>query len=117
MKPCEQGRQLFSEERLPRPQFLALEKRKDGNDVASVDIEGRAIERREWRDHLLDLVRQEPKKCVLPSHARGIGAFYPHDELSSPEDSASRVREKALEARGNSHPIAIGDGFGFWFKP
>ena len=40
MQTCEQGRQLLSEEHLARPQFLALNKRKDGNDVATVDIEG-----------------------------------------------------------------------------
>ena len=85
--------------------------------MARVDIEGRAIERREWRNHLLDLVRQEPKKCVLPSHTRGIGRFYSHDELSSPEDSAGRVGEKSLEARRDTHPVAIGDGFWEWFEP
>ena len=113
---CEQRRQLLSEKRLVRPQLLALEKRKDGNDVATVDIEGCAVERREWRDHLLDLVRQEPKKRVLPADALGIGVFYPHDELSSPEDPACRVGEKSLPTIGSDHAVAFGDLFGDWFE-
>ena len=54
---------------------------------------------------------------MLPSHTLGIGGFHPHDELSSPEHSASRVREKSLPTQGNNHPVAIGDGFGEWFEP
>ncbi len=74
-------------------------------------------ERSEWSNHLLDLVRQEPKKSVLPSHTRGVSRFYSHDEFSSAEDSAGRVREKSLEARRDTHPVAIGDGSGAGSNP
>jgi class 3 adenylate cyclase len=53
---------------------------------------------------LLDLVRQEPKKCVLPSHTRGIGRFYPHDELPSPVDPTSRGRDKMASLFAATYP-------------
>jgi hypothetical protein len=92
-------------------QLLAVEKRKDRDNAATFDVERGPIERNERLDHLIDLLRQEPKERVLPPHALEIRVLDPHDELTRLEDRAACAAEDPLPLWRKSQPVAIDDGF------
>ena len=90
-------------------QLLAVEKRKDGDDAALIDVERGSVERHEWIYDVLDLISEKPDERVLPPHAVGISVLDPHDELARLENRAGRAAGELLPLRRKSRSVAIGD--------
>jgi len=90
---------------------MAVEKRKDGDDAATIDEERRPIERHERIDHLIDLLREKPKERVLPPYALEISVLDPHDQLARPKDRAACAADDSLKTGRTNHPVPINDSF------
>ncbi len=64
---------------------------------------------RERHDHLLDVLGQESKKRVLPTHAFRICAVEPDDEIACSENPPGRAARERLPTRGQSQSVPLGE--------